>query len=469
MPDENLAETLNNLRQVVSSFEKQIASGPVSSPQAVENIRARITTLFDLTEATRPQQLLERIIEQLTSNIVHVTHPRYFGLFNPSVPPITVVADTLVALFNPQLAAWEHAPAAQELERLVLKTLGQLIALDLDTSLAHFTSGGAESNTTATLTALVASFPSLPDVGLRALPTQPTLYLSGQAHDTFVKSAMSCGLGRHAIRKIPVDKDFRMNVLALREQIRTDRFHGEQPFLVVASAGTTATGTIDPLSEISAVAKSENLWMHVDAAWGGGALLSPTLRKHLNGIELADSVTWDAHKWLSVPMSAGMFFSRHPDALRRAFNTKTAYMPTSHKGADDPYTASLQWSRRFIGLKVFMALAETGLSGYATRIDHQASIGNYLRKRLTNTGWLLRNQTPLPLICFTHPLIEGGITTASSVAEQVVESGEAWISTVSFPNGKQLLRACICNYRTTTEDIDRAVDAFNSVLSSATT
>ena len=469
MPDKNLIETLNNLKQVVSSFEDHIARGPVSSPQAVENIRARIATSFDLTKPTHPQQLLEKIIDQLMSNIVHVTHPRYFGLFNPSVPPITVVADTLVAIFNPQLAAWEHAPAAQELERLVLKTLGELIAMDLNTSLAHFTSGGAESNTTATLTALVSAFPALPDSGLRALPTQPTLYLSDQAHDTFVKSAISCGLGRHAIRKIPTDKYFRMNVPALCKQIRIDRLRGQQPFLVVATVGTTSTGTIDPLSEIAAVAKNENLWMHVDAAWGGGALLSPTLRRHLKGIELADSVTWDAHKWLSVPMSAGMFFSRHPDAVRRAFNTRTAYMPTSHKGADDPYTASLQWSRRFIGLKVFMALAEAGLAGYAARVDHQASIGNYLRQRLTKAGWLLRNETPLPLICFTHPFIEGGITTASSVAKQVVESGEAWISTVSFPNGKKMLRACICNYRTTTADVDRAVDAFNNVLSSATT
>ena len=284
MPDSEVLATLLRLRQVVSAMGEQIAAGPVSEPQTVAEVRARISGLFDLSRPSSPDELVERIVERLAADTVQVTHPRYFGLFNPAVPPITVVADALVAMFNPQLAAWEHSPAAQEMERLVLGALGGLVGLDLDGGMAHFTSGGAEANGTATLAALVAAFPDLPETGLRALPAQPTLYLSGQAHDTFVKIAVASGLGRRAVRRVPVDDDFRMDVAALRDQLRRDRARGEQPFLVVATAGTTSTGVIDPLESILEVAREQHVWMHADAAWGGGALLSERLRPALVGM-----------------------------------------------------------------------------------------------------------------------------------------------------------------------------------------
>ena len=464
MPETELAAALLRLQQVTAAMSDQIAAGPVSEPHAVAEVRARIGSLFDLSRPIDPDELVERVIARLAADTVHVTHPRYFGLFNPSVPPITVVADAVVAMFNPQLATWEHSPAAQEMERLVLGTLGQLLGLDLDSGIAHFTSGGAEANGTATVAALVEAFPSLPERGLRSLPVQPTLYLSGQAHDTFVKIAVATGLGRQAVRQVPVDSEFRMDVVALCDQLQRDRARGEQPFLVVATAGTTSTGVIDPLDSILEVAREQRLWMHVDAAWGGGALLSETLRPALAGIEGADSITWDAHKWLSVPMAAGMFFSRRPDAVRAAFDVQATYVPPSPEGVDDPYTVSWQWSRRFIGLKVFMALAEVGLEGYARRVEHQAEMGNRLRRRLQESGWLLCNRTPLPLVCFSHSQIESGCTTASEVVAQVIGSGQAWASTIRLPAGAEVVRACVCNYRTAPEDIDATVRAFDSAL-----
>ena len=143
MPDSEVLATLLRLRQVVSAMGEQIAAGPVSEPQTVAEVRARISGLFDLSRPSSPDELVERIVERLAADTVQVTHPRYFGLFNPAVPPITVVADALVAMFNPQLAAWEHSPAAQEMERLVLGALGGLVGLDLDGGMAHFTSCGA--------------------------------------------------------------------------------------------------------------------------------------------------------------------------------------------------------------------------------------------------------------------------------------------------------------------------------------
>ena len=465
MPDTELVAALRRLRQVAGAMNEKVADGPVSESCTVTEVRARIGGLFDLAKPTSPDELVERVVERLAADTVHVTHPRYFGLFNPAVPPITVVADALVAMFNPQLAAWEHSPAAQEMERLVLGSLGRLVALELDGGMAHFTSGGAEANGTATLAALVAAFPALPETGLRALPAQPTLYLSGQGHDTFLKIAVACGLGRKAVRRVPVDDDFRMDVAALRDQLRRDRARGEQPFLVVATAGTTATGVIDPLESIAEVAGEERLWMHADAAWGGGALLSERLRPALAGIDAADSMTWDAHKWLSVPMAAGMFFSRRPAAVRAAFDVHATYVPPSPEGADDPYMVSWQWSRRFIGLKVFMALAEVGLQGYAERVEHQADMGDRLRRRLGESGWLLCNRTPLPLVCFSHPQIECGHTTAPEVVARVIASGRAWASTIHLPTGAEVIRACVCNYRTSPEDIDATARAFDGALS----
>src|SRR5205085_9439575 len=156
---------------------------------------------------------------------------------------------------------------------------------------------------------------------------------------------------------------------------------GYLPFLVVATAGTTNAGVIDPLPQVAAVAHDHRLWYHVDAAWGGAAAFVPELRPLLAGIEEADSITFDAHKWLSVPMGAGLFLTRHPQALTRAFHTPTPYMPQEARHLDvvDPFDHSMQWSRRFIGLKVFLSLAVAGWEGYAFAIRHQTEMGDHLR------------------------------------------------------------------------------------------
>src|SRR5262249_1368544 len=183
-----------------------------------------------------------------------------------------------------------------------------------------------------------------------------------------------------------------------------DRGSGLLPFLVVGTAGTTNAGAIDPLPDLAALCRDEGLWFHVDAAWGGAAAVSDRLRPLLAGIERADSATGDAHKWLSVPVSAGMFFCRHRAPLEAAFGVQAAYVPPKRDTeAPDNLRTSLQWSRRFMGLKVFMVLAEQGLGGVAARIDHQAAMGDLLRARLRGRGFVLLNDTPPPGVCFTHP------------------------------------------------------------------
>ena len=445
---------LEHLAREADRFFRDIRSLPTSREVAPEKIRRILGRRYRFDEPVEPEALLDDMVRMLRDWTVHVTHPRYFGLFNPSVRPISVAADALVALANPQLATWTHAPAAHEIERHVLRYFSERIGWEPDAAAGQFVSGGQEANHTAAILALVDRFPGFADSGLRSLPGQPVLYLSEQGHHSVEKITVATGLGRGSLRLVPTDESFRLDVGALASAVEGDRRAGHLPFLVVATAGTTSAGAIDPLPDLAALARRESLWLHADAAWGGSALLSRRLAPALAGLGEADSVTWDAHKGLSVPMGAGMLFTRHPEALEQAFASATGYMPSRREGTVDPYATSLQWSRRFIGLKVFMALAEAGASGVEHLLDHQAAMGELLRERLRGRGFEILNRTPLPLVCFTHPALEAGTDTPGRLAKRVAQRGRAWLSAVGLPGGRQALRACITSYRTGPEDVD---------------
>ena len=403
----------------------------------------------------------------LSSWQVQPTHPRYFGLFNPSVRPASIVADALVAAANPQVCLYSHAPGANEIERHVLGFIAGLFGYQLDSEggLAHFTSGGQEANHTAVAVALTARFPSLGQGGLRSLTAQPVFYLSEEGHHSFEKVAHSTGLGRQALRFVPTDKTLKLDLKALAAMIDKDRRDGHSPFMVIGTAGTTSAGIIDPLPELAAFTRETNLWFHVDAAWGGAACISDRLRAHLRGIEKANSITCDAHKWFSVPVGAGMFFCRDRRAVQQTFSTEAAYAPEqTHDGRIYPFVTSMQWSRRFIGLKLFMMLAEHGREGIARRIGHQTAMGELLRAELRHSWWKVLNDTPLPVVCFTHPAIESGVLSASAMVEELRRRQAAWISKTRLPGGVPALRACITHYETDELDIKALVQALNEAM-----
>jgi len=235
--------------------------------------------------------------------------------------------------------------------------------------------------------------------------------------------------------------------------------------MIVGTFGTTTAGAIDDLTAIGKVARENSAWFHVDAAWGGAAGFSDELRPLLSGSDQADSVTWDAHKWLSVPMGAGMFFCRQPRVLDRLFGVDAAYVPKKMDEGDDLYLTSLQWSRRFIGLKVFLTLAAVGRDGVAERINRQLSVADYLRNRLTSAGWIVVNRSPLPLVCFTHPTLGNGDSVAA-IAQRVVHGGRAWISSATLPEGP-VLRACITHDDTSPADIDVLCEELERALESS--
>jgi glutamate/tyrosine decarboxylase-like PLP-dependent enzyme len=186
------------------------------------------------------------------------------------------------------------------------------------------------------------------------------------------------------------------------------------------------------------------------------------MRETFSGIEQADSITFDAHKWLSVPMGAGMFFTRHPDMAERAFSIAAGYMPRATDGAEiiEPHRSSMQWTRRFIGLKLFLSLLVAGWEGYEQTIREMVRLGGVLRERLEAAGFELVNQTPLPVACFqdaSHP--EGReLSYLKAMAETVVSSGKTWISVTSLGDTTPALRACITNFRNREEDIDALID-----------
>lgn len=455
---------LDQLKHAFEILESEIAEGPVVPNTTVDQIRAFLASRYNFKQSAKLEEVIDDVEEMLRSWQVQVTHPRYFGLFNPSVTLASVVADTLVAMYNPQLANWQTSPAANEIERHTLGWLAEKFGLPAD-SIATFTSGGTEANASAVVVALTHLFPAYGEYGLRHLTGEPTIYLTEEAHHGFNKIAHMAGLGRRSLRPIETDADLKMSVSALRKRVTEDRNQGFLPFMVVGTAGTTAAGVIDPLQEIGRFCREAGLWFHADAAWGGAAAVSPNLRTYLAGIETADSITCDAHKWLSVPMGCGMFFCRYREAVAQAFRSAVTYMPGKTSGqmieasrTFDPLTHSTQWSRRFIGLKLFMALAERGEMGMAGMIEHQTHMGQFMRDLLKENGWLIVNSTPLPVICFTRDGLNHTRFLAALRERQI-----AWMSEAKLA-GVPVIRACISSFRTTEQDIKWVVGEMNSLI-----
>ncbi|MEO7965378.1 MAG: pyridoxal-dependent decarboxylase, partial [Gemmatimonadaceae bacterium] len=272
------------------------------------------------------------------------------------------------------------------------------------------------------------------------------------------------GLGTDALRAIEVDDRMRMRIDALETAIAHDREHNETPFLLVGTAGTTGAGAIDPLPELASVAQREGLWFHVDAAWGGSAALAPSLRSYLSGAEHADSLTWDAHKWLSIPLGAGMFFTRHPYLLERAFGVETGYIPPTAHGAHDLYKTSMQWSRRFSGLKLIFALAEHGVDGIGAFVEHQARMGALIRERLIAEGWRVLNDSPFPVVCFSHDTLGHSEHQTKRFTEQILARQLVWISDVRLPHHGWALRACVTSFRTDERDVGVLMDELRAVI-----
>lgn len=460
-------EVWRRLAREAEAAESSVREWRVTPRVTAEQLRDRLEERFGDPGGRPLERVVAEVADLLRDGLTHVTSPRYFGLFNPSVTAAGIAGDALAALYNPQLAVWSHAPAAQEMEAWILERLGDRVGFGGDDVQAHFTSGGMEANYSAVLAALHQRFPDAGERGWAGVSGRPSVYVSEEAHHSVLKAARMAGIGTDAVRAVRVDDGFGLDPEALRERIAADRDDGWTPAVVVATAGTTGTGAIDPLPEVAEVADAFSAWYHVDAAWGGSAALSDRLRPLLDGVERADSLVWDAHKWLSVPMGAGMVFCRHPGALRRAFSTRTTYMPGDAHAVTAPYATTAQWSRRAIGLKVFLTGVTLGREGWAAMIERQARMGDRIREALRDAGWTVANDTPLPVVCFTHPRIRSGEATTGGVLDEIYDRGRVWISAVRPADGESLLRACVTSFRTDGSDVRCLVEELEAALAAA--
>lgn len=442
--------------ELAADFLAARRDSPVSGDEAAvdEQLQA-----WDLHRGQAPEAAAAAVFDLLGRHAVRSDHSRYFGLFNPPALPAAIVGDLIAATVNPQLAVWGHAPAAAAIERKLLQLFGTRIGWAVDEVAGAFTSGGSEANHTALLAALARRYPDWATRGVAGLPARPAIYVSSQAHLAWIKLARAAGLGSEAVRLVPTADGLTLDGATLARFIADDG--ARDPLLLVATAGTTAHGAIDDLHGIAAVARRHGAHLHVDAAWAGGALLADEGQALLQGIELADSVTIDPHKWLCVPMGAGMYLSRDWGALQAAFAVSTGYMPSASLQRHDAYIHSLQWSRRFIGLKLFMALTHVGVDGYARMIHRQLQLGCHLRDGLRARHWRVLNDTPLPLACFA-PTVDAARQddAVTRIAAGVVESGQAWLSTVDL-RGRLVLRACITSHETTREDVEVLLDVLD--------
>ena len=333
--------------------------------------------------------------------IVQMANPRYFGLFNPSPSFPAQCADRISGLFNPQLASSGSSPVPVELERHVVRAIARRAAFGGEAT-GHFATGGSEANYTALLCALTGAHAGFAADGARAFAGPVKLYTSRDCHIAWLKVVHQAGVGRAALRLVDTDGGGRMDPKALQQAIAFDRANGAVPVMIVATAGTTGGGMIDPLHACADIAKQEQLWYHIDAAWGGAALASHRLRKVLAGIERADSITIDAHKWFATTMGCAIFITRDGRLLSEAFHASTNFMPSSVSGVD-PYLNSVQWSRRFVGLRLFLALASAGWDGLGAHVERSVVVVDRIKERLLSLGWTLANDSALAVLNMRAP------------------------------------------------------------------
>ncbi len=433
---------------------QRIQAGRVTPTIDMAAFREELET-YDFAKPRPLEDLLRWTLERMEHGIVQMANPRYFGLFNPGASFPAQCADRIAGLFNPQLASSGSSPVPVELERHVIRAIAQRAALG-DAATGHFATGGSEANYTALLSALTGAHPKFASDGARAFAGPVKFYTSRDCHIAWLKVAHQAGVGRAALQLIDTDGRGRMDPRALTQAIAADRVNGAVPVMVVATAGTTGAGMIDPLHACADIAQQEHLWYHIDAAWGGAALASNRLRPVLAGIERADSITIDAHKWLATTMGCAIFITRHGHLLSEAFHASTSFMPSSVSGVD-PYLNSVQWSRRFLGLRLFLALASAGWEGLGAHVERSVEVVARVKERLVALGWTIANDSELAVLDAVPPADLGDVR---ELVRRVVAGGRAWVAPTTF-EGRDVVRICATNGETTIEDVNALIAALN--------
>lgn len=422
------------------------------------------------------EEILRRFREDIEPNAMGVPSPKYFGQFNPTPLPIGVWADALSSLLNQNAGAWRNGPTSAMIEARVIRWLCDLLEYG-PSSFGTLASGGSEANLIALKCARDNAVATIKDRGVRSAAGDLVVYASEQCHYSIDKSVDLLGLGRESLRKIPTDERFHIRVDVLREQIARDRAEGLLPCCIVGVAGTTSTGVIDPLEDLAAIAREYQCWYHIDAAYGGPLAFSPQQKEKLHGIALADSITFDPHKWMFVPFSCGATLVRDGGrVLRDSFDMSPEYLSEDRGGADvefDFFRYGQMGTRRFNSLKLWMALKFMGREGYARTVERQIELTNYLASQLDQMpGFTRVGQVETAVCCFRY--LPDSVSRLDGVEQDRVQqrlqqtierSGEAWLTTTVL-HGRRAMRVNINSFLTEQRHVDILLSALQRATAS---
>ena len=450
----------------IAEFYDSLPDRPVTRAPTPQEVRSLLGDV-DLPEhGTDAARLLDRIAPLLFRESLHNGHPKFLGYITSSAAPLGALGDLLAAAVNSNVGAWDLSPVASEIERQTIRWIADFIGYPTLCG-GIMVSGGNMANLIGFYAARKSrALWEIRKAGLYAQDRPLTVYASDATHTWIQKAADLSGIGTDNIRWIASDARQRMKVSELEPQIEADRADGRLPFLVVGAAGTVSTGAVDPLADISAIAKAHDLWFHVDGAYGAPAAALPDASVDLRSLRLADSIALDPHKWLYAPLEAGCALVRNPEHLTDAFSFRPEYYRFEDQD-DDPrinfYEYGLQNSRGFRALKVWLNLAAIGRNGYVDMIAEDIALAERLYDAAEAHPELEAFTRELSITTFRYrpaDLTSGSEDVESylddlneKLLSQIQMGGEAYVSNAVL-EGRMLLRSCIVNFRTSAEDID---------------
>ena len=422
------------------------------------------------------EQIISDIDRLIVPALTHWSHPSFFAYFATSTSAPGIFGELLGAAFDNKAMLWRTSPASTELEEVALDWLRQMLGLDPGmTGIIYDTASVSSMHAIAAAREGVEQ--RIREEGMSGRTDLPLLrvYVSEHAHSSIEKAVITLGLGQRGMRKIPTDKDFRMDSKALEAAIEEDKRNGYLPFCIVATVGTTSTSSIDPVSEIIPIGEKHAMWLHVDAAYAGSAAVVPELRHILAGCERADSLVMNPHKWLFTPFDLSVLYTRHMDLLRRAFSLVPEYLRTPEQekvrsGSD----YGIQLGRRFRALKLWMIIRYFGHEGLAARIREHCRLAQLFVSWVEESPeWELLAPTPLALVCFRAcPPREGETDEVrakrldilnEAIMHGVNATGKALFSHTKL-NDKLTLRLSIGNIRTTEMHVRQVWELMNEQL-----
>ena len=459
---------------IAASYLAELPKGPVFQ-RMNDNQREAVMNMPMPFAPLSGDEILRLVAQQILPHPMGNGHPRFFGWVNSPPAMMAVVTEILAAAMNPSCAGGDHA--AIYLEHLVARWLMELLGFPIEGSAGLLVSGGSAASLTALAAARHRTLRQLGiDVrkqGVCVSHARLRVYASTQAHSCIQKAVELLGLGSECIRWVGVDEDFRVSLDGLRDAIREDRQQGWHPFCIVANAGSVHSGAIDPLDDLASMASELGLWLHVDGAYGAAGILDPESEALFAGMERADSIALDPHKWLSVPVECGCVLVRDGQLLRDAFSLVPPYIRTEPgKGIGNlPWFSEygFQQTRGFRALKLWVTLAHAGRSALKQQVARQIALARYLERRIEATPeFELRSRGKLSIVCFRYlpPKLAGNEEALDALNKEIMErlqaEGIVFLTNTTLAR-RFVLRACILHYGTTEEDIDTMLRALQEV------